>query len=75
MSKIAAIVFLPVCSNCRHIINEEVGADFESGLFINAAVTPRYCPHCGSFFDRIAMPTKLPFKEEMELYLHEEENI
>lgn len=75
MSKITSISFLPVCSNCRHIINEEVDVDLESGSFINAVVTPRYCSHCGSFFDRIVMPTKLPFKEEMELYLHEEENV
>jgi len=52
-----SIKFLPVCTNCRKIIEERI--DCEDNI-----VTPRFCPHCNVPFNAIEIPTKIPFKEE-----------
>ena len=59
------IMFLPVCLKCRKIILETIEVD-EYAIEANDyrpsyAVSPVRCPHCGAFFKRVSMPTKLPF--------------
>lgn len=74
MRKVAAeINFLPVCSNCRHILDdqeidcvesaEEYKLRSQSMLItrIPPQIIPAICPRCKSSFLTIAMPTRLPF--------------
>ena len=60
-------MFLPVCMNCMNIIWKKIdyvpcpdvcsmrtyGPDCE--------IVPDVCPHCGTVFESITMPTRLPF--------------
>lgn len=66
----AEIRFLPVCSNCGTILKYreiEFGEDefgsIDAYLFKanNGRISPNQCPICGIVFDRIVMPTRLPF--------------
>ena len=66
----AEIRFLPVCSNCGTILKYreiEFGEDefgsIDAYLFKanNGRIRPDQCPICGIVFDRIVMPTRLPF--------------
>ena len=67
--EIASILFMPVCTKCLKIIFQTVDGQERYGSvcgrpqLIGAAydITPEKCPHCGSFFNNITMPTKLPF--------------
>ena len=67
----ARIDFLPVCSNCRGILDFEViDCKYEESnttgnmykLLKRPHISPEYCPFCGLFFEEITMPTKLPYK-------------
>jgi len=49
------ILFMPVCTKCLKIIWQTVDCDDKHNI------VPDKCPYCGTWFDRIAMPTKLPF--------------
>lgn len=63
----AGINFLPVCSNCRAILDDHE-ITIENGMnlappivkMITPWVSPTHCPHCGAAFDRITMPSGLP---------------
>ena len=66
-NKIASILFMPVCTKCLKIIWQTVDAKEErvdnGRPFIgsNCEIYPNKCPHCGTWFDHIVIPTKLPF--------------
>lgn len=74
----AEIRFLPVCSNCRNVITEEIDwredADYiPYGNNLNIFdgfkthhIVPSICPHCNCIFTKITMPAKLPFEEEID---------
>lgn len=66
----ADILFRPICSNCHCIIDETV--DYQEIDFSSLRVDwkhyarmyhiiPYACKNCGSIFDSIEIPTKLPF--------------
>ena len=66
----ADIRFLPVCSNCGTILKyreievyEEEFGRIDGYLFTanNGKISPDQCPICGIIFDKIIMPTRLPF--------------
>lgn len=75
----ASIEFVPVCSNCKHIITDLI--DFRSTvtdvlvgspekgmekmLAPNYQIHPYSCPNCKMIFDRIALPTKLPYDNSL----------
>lgn len=64
------INFLPVCSNCRTILDDQLidiaveeTSDFECAKYVerrSVSVVPRLCPKCREFFTCITMPTKIP---------------
>ena len=68
----AEIRFLPVCSNCNRIIYETVDFSppdlsyFENNIKyiteLQRYISPNICPYCGEYFNRIVMPTELPFE-------------
>jgi len=69
----AEINFAPICSNCGHIILEEVSiTDGDSILYYDNhvacdtiyTIVPHNCPNCGCTFTRITMPCKLPYTYE-----------
>ncbi len=65
MHDFPAILFLPVCSECREILHERINCamDIESSPhtrgynipFID--IRPRQCPHCGALFERVTYIT------------------
>lgn len=65
------INFLPVCSNCREILDYEDIAVVRGYSIIGSAsdflripedsVQPFMCPKCGEHFERITLPSGLPF--------------
>ena len=60
--EIASILFMPVCTKCLKIIWETIDVQQRVGA-ISAAydISPDKCPYCGTWFNNIAIPTKLPF--------------
>lgn len=70
----AEINFLPVCSACGSVIDEEIDyreAEYSenrqnNGFTLKHAceIVPRRCPKCAEWFDRITMPTKLPYSPD-----------
>lgn len=76
----ADIQFRPVCSNCNSIINDTV--NLETQLYMagyrqrrRCIVRPGFCLKCGEPFEKIIMPTKLPFEPEMlEVYMRGEKD-
>lgn len=65
------IIFRPVCNACGGVLYCDVGI-IESPLEIpvsnkelwvakSTEIEPRCCPHCGETFERIVMPTRLPY--------------
>lgn len=69
----AEINFLPVCSACGSVIGEEIDyreAEYsenrqKTDSHLNAhEIIPRRCPNCAEWFDRITMPTRLPFSPD-----------
>ena len=64
----AEIRFLPVCSNCKRIITEEVCIEeiARSGThifnFYERQIFPPKCKQCGANFDAIAILSQLPFR-------------
>lgn len=59
----SSIVFMPVCSKCGTVLyGREIDysrpGDKNS---ICGLVTPSECPMCKTWFNRIIMPTKLPY--------------
>lgn len=64
----ASIIFRPICSKCKHIIYEDVDyieypVHSKLGWFKDYSITPKECPYCGIRFNKIEMPTSLPFYE------------
>lgn len=63
----ADILFRPICSNCKCIIEEPVDyVHWEDNYHWEAEypmhqIIPYKCKNCGSIFDSIEIPTKLPF--------------
>ena len=69
----AEINFLPVCSNCKKIILEEVNIEYIDVWSLNEKlesrepiVYPRICPYCRAYFDCITIPRTLPFKVNID---------
>ena len=72
----ADITFLPTCSNCGKvlwgktidILEERVVVHREEGLCTakDRNIEPWECPKCRHVFDRIVIPTKLPFDCPLE---------
>ena len=77
VTPIYEINFLPVCSNCRSILDDyNINIEYDFTPFskdnrypwVKTNYTPRgyikpcKCPRCGVIFDCITMPT-LPFKK------------
>ena len=68
----AEILFRPICSKCKHILYEEIDyieypvaiGDYKGMLMNNFTITPQKCPYCNAPFERIEIPTKLPFRNE-----------
>lgn len=65
----AEIIFKPTCSSCEKQLNllinyeeeiEEI-AEAKPLAHKNYTITPSHCPFCGKRFERIAIPTKLPY--------------
>ena len=68
--KYAAIVFVPVCSNCKNVILGEVDynevestSTFRDNKFFLMPKTgcfiPEKCPYCGAIIRLITMPSRL----------------
>ena len=64
----AEILFKPICSECGKEIKAEI--DYKRtdlkvihmpDIIPNKEISPWCCPNCLSIFNRIVMPTKLPF--------------
>lgn len=60
----SSIVFMPVCSRCGTVLyGREIDysrpGDENS---IGGPVTPSECPVCKTWFNRIVIPTKLPWE-------------
>ena len=55
------IMFIPVCSECGSPVFEEVNVseDHPFGLY---TVSPGGCSKCGTYFNSVIMPARLPFK-------------
>ena len=69
----ADILFRPICSNCHCVIDETVDYiqyedldhwDKECPMY---HIIPYRCNNCGSVFDSIEIPTKLPFHLSVDL--------
>jgi hypothetical protein len=68
----ASIDFLPVCSNCRAILDDQyisieeeiVEIPIRAGLVGSCQyyVKPPQCPACGEYFVSITIPNQLPFE-------------
>lgn len=68
LKKYKSIEFLPVCSECGHIIRERVNYDETptrvgciSNYISRGEIEPHVCPNCGVVFERIILPRDLPF--------------
>ena len=65
--QMADILFRPICSNCKCIIEGLVASvdweDHDHWVTMGPMhqIIPYACKNCGSVFDYIEMPTKLPF--------------
>ena len=70
----AAILCVPVCSNCQSVI-EYVDVETTSGVIGNnnefqyaqTGITPNKCVKCGARFKTLVVPMKLPI-EAKELF-------
>lgn len=67
----AEIIFLPVCSACRAILDDQeidyrpAYGDIESvpnhyKAAMECEIVPYRCPKCGEYFERIVLYTDLP---------------
>lgn len=64
-----SIIFRPICSHCgRRIVNTEIDYVHDDSMMgdtkwihFSGHVEPRRCPYCKSFFERIEIPTRLPY--------------
>ena len=72
--RIAEIHFLPVCSKCNQILWETIDCKEEPPYYVgqreryyvpNCIISPERCPYCKRPFEKIVMPTKLPFNNDM----------
>ena len=81
----ADIQFRPVCSNCNSIINDTVNLEtYNLETYVTGQdcmqrrscfVRPSFCSKCGELFERIIMPTRLPFEPEMlDVYMRGDSN-
>ena len=61
--EIASILFMPVCTKCLKIIWQEIDGRQSVGAICGSPryISPDKCPHCGTWFNNITIPTKLPF--------------
>lgn len=65
------IRFMPVCSNCERIIHGYIDVqeveplanrdNHKMQIWKEHEIIPWRCPYCETMFERIVMPTKLPF--------------
>lgn len=67
----AKIIFRPVCDACGEVLYCDV--NFTESLLevpVNnkepcmtklIEIEPAYCPHCGKTFEKILLPTRLPY--------------
>ena len=65
----ARIEFRPTCSECKQVIFKRIDictykTDGEYCILPgDITVDPCRCPNCGVYFNKIVMPTKLPFED------------
>jgi len=67
----ATIQFLPVCSNCGHIIYDiiDITKDQSSTEIYHMPhprIEPGQCKRCGAIFEQIIIPNRLPFNNKKE---------
>lgn len=68
-----SIVFVPVCSKCRHLLTEQpidyIQREDQSDYMVNVLhyrfeedfeIKPQYCPNCQTVFLSIVTPGKFP---------------
>jgi len=60
------IKFLPVCSECGHIIRQrvdcrEIPTSGICNFIARQEIEPYQCPNCEAVFERIIMPRYVPF--------------
>lgn len=68
-----SIIFRPICSHCgRRIVNTEIDYVPDDSMIgdtkwihFSGHVEPRRCPYCKSFFERIEIPTRLPYTDKI----------
>lgn len=58
-SEFCKIIFRPTCSFCGNVLQNSIVDAHGTTSF----VTPNICSYCGKYFDRIIMPTKLPYDD------------
>ena len=67
---VGSILFVPVCSKCLNIIEDEVGLQEDIDIISNRfamkkdIVEPYCCSKCGAIFESIDVPIDFPFKFE-----------
>lgn len=66
----ADIFFKPICESCRREIKDVVDCkriEIQSELITKKyEILPNTCPYCGVVFDRIVIPTTLPYDNSEE---------
>ena len=81
--EIASITFMPVCTKCWKIIWQEIDGRQSVGIVCGSPrlmyptydISPDKCPHCGTLFNNITIPTKLPFNSYDYKLLKEEQSV
>lgn len=68
----ADIVFAPICSNCGLPIYMDIEVEYsdylkdlltpESKILHHIQISPSVCPNCGTYFECVIMPTRLPYE-------------
>lgn len=71
----AEIIFRPVCSACGKVLYCDVNIieslleppvnNKELWVTKSVEIEPRCCPHCGETFERVVMPTRLPYHTDI----------
>lgn len=63
----AHIAFLPVCSNCGSVIYDVIRYSQSEPVIkhgdnmVSYYIDPPICKECGAVFEKITLPTRLPF--------------
>ena len=70
----AGIEFQPVCSNCGTVIYDIVSVeqykpvvDQRGRNSVSYSIEPHRCKRCGVIFERVSMPTRLPYDNRREM--------